>query len=73
MRRLGKHSRGVHFFSVGVRWGGVGSEKGIFFCALFSMCSHHVLMGFPKCSPRCSQFHLRFVPYGLPKVQQSCE
>ncbi len=60
----------------------------IFFCflPLFPMCSHKALikstlssqkvLKFSKCSQmgssRCSQQHLGFIPYGLPKVQLPC-
>jgi hypothetical protein len=55
---------------------GRGGEQ-VYFCFFpcSQICSHPVLMGFPKfpsCSPRLSQQHLSFIPYVLPKVQLSC-
>jgi hypothetical protein len=59
-------------------WG--GGVGGVFFFFhflvpnVFLTCSHHIplrLLKFTSCSLRHAQYHLNFIPYGLPEVQFS--
>ncbi len=45
------HEKSI-FFSLGLGWDGMGWEMGILFFPLFSTCSRHVFMGFPKWFPK---------------------
>jgi hypothetical protein len=65
LRRLSISNDGPSFFSFG---GSVGGRE----ILVFSPCSQDVPKRFPssrKHSPRCSQWHLGLIPFGLPKVQ----
>jgi hypothetical protein len=76
MRRLSMHSWGVQIFSLGGERGEGGAWSHTLFVFVFPL----VLNVFLSCTrrvpsshyPRCSQYHLTSIPYGLPKVQLPC-